>query len=171
MLCAWGSRDKSSGNKEFEWGENSIDFLSARHFSASPPPENIIESWNYGESDNPLPGNENIRINCWLFDGTAPSNHEDVEVIISGFEFIPNPGLIPVDDMTITRVDPHVLLSWNDIPGATGYNIYANSGPDIVPNPASFLAYVTTNFYLDPDVLSHNGPSARFYCVTAIYDQ
>jgi hypothetical protein len=35
------------------------------------------------------PGGENARMNLWLFRGRAPTNRQEVEVIISGFQFVP----------------------------------------------------------------------------------
>jgi hypothetical protein len=37
----------------------------------------------------PQPGGENARINLWLRSGLAPTNGKAVEVIVSGFEFVP----------------------------------------------------------------------------------
>ncbi len=71
----------------FTWDEDSIEFQSLYgHFSTPPCDEYIIESWYYTGSDNPPPGDENPRINFWLFNGQAPSGSQ--EIIIKGFEFI-----------------------------------------------------------------------------------
>ena len=37
----------------------------------------------------PPAGGENARMNLWLFEGRAPTDRRDVEVVIKGFEFVP----------------------------------------------------------------------------------
>jgi hypothetical protein len=71
-----------------------------------------------------------------------------------------------IDSLIITMTDADVILSWEDIPGADGYNIYADSDPDVVPDSTNFLASTTNNSYADRNVLSPNGTPAKFYCVT-----
>lgn len=62
----------------FAWTSGEIFFQSANSH---------IESWSYIGPDIPLPGNENARINLWLYQGVDPSDAQEVEVIISAFEF------------------------------------------------------------------------------------
>lgn len=74
----------------FEWKSDSIFFQSLYGQNSSPSDSNeVIESWNYTGNDIPEPGNENARINLWLFDGDFPSDNRGVEVIIKKFKFIP----------------------------------------------------------------------------------
>ena len=64
----------------FDWKSDEVFFQSTHG--------DYIESWSYYiDQDIPLPGNENARMNLWLFGGEPPS--EAVEVIVSAFEFIP----------------------------------------------------------------------------------
>jgi hypothetical protein len=37
----------------------------------------------------PVAGGENARMNLWLFNGRAPTNRSEVEVIVNRFEFVP----------------------------------------------------------------------------------
>jgi hypothetical protein len=64
--------------------------------------ESYTGHWASGQSEGPFashefiagipsPGNENARINLWLFRGRAPSDRKPVEAIISRFEFEPAP--------------------------------------------------------------------------------
>lgn len=71
----------------FEWKEDCIEFQSYYGCSSTPSPEDLIESWIYTGSDIPTPDKENPRINLWLFNGVPPSDGEDIEIIIKGFEF------------------------------------------------------------------------------------
>jgi hypothetical protein len=73
----------------FNWKPNEIFFQSAHGHYADPPATHIIDSWSYTGPDIPLFGNENARMNLWLFHGVPPSDGQEVEVIISAFEFIP----------------------------------------------------------------------------------
>lgn len=63
----------------FEWQEDHIYFQSFGGVQN--------QKWDYTGSDIPLPDNENARINLWLFNGLAPSDGNEVEVIFDGFEF------------------------------------------------------------------------------------
>ena len=40
-------------------------------------------------ADVPQTGDENIRLNLWLFNGNAPTNSSEVEFIIKSFQFVP----------------------------------------------------------------------------------
>jgi hypothetical protein len=37
----------------------------------------------------PPTGDENLRLNLWLFNGAAPTDNQEVEFVISGFQFVP----------------------------------------------------------------------------------
>lgn len=63
----------------FTWRPDRVDFFS----SAAPT------SWTYAGPDVPRPGGENARMNLWLFRGTAPSNGQPAEVVITDFTFTP----------------------------------------------------------------------------------
>ncbi len=62
----------------FTWTPEEIFFQSANSH---------IELWSYTGPDIPLPGHENARINLWLYQGVPPSDAQEVEVILSAFEF------------------------------------------------------------------------------------
>jgi hypothetical protein len=51
-------------------------------------PSDILQQWTFN-SGIPIPGDENARINFWLFQGRSPSNKKDAEMIIHRFEFAP----------------------------------------------------------------------------------
>jgi hypothetical protein len=69
----------------FIWRPDSIAFLSAKGHQTAAPPDSIIYSWNYKGPNIPTHGNENARINLWLFNGQAPTDTAEVEVIIKKF--------------------------------------------------------------------------------------
>jgi hypothetical protein len=82
----------------FDWSRRRVSFKSIQ--SDSPcvvPPANptALQSWEYTGDDIPPPGQENPRINLWLFNadgvgpGDPPSDGNEVEVVITAFEFVP----------------------------------------------------------------------------------
>lgn len=77
----------------FAWTANSVEFTSWLGHDATPPQNQIIQHWLYTGSDNPLPGQEKARMNLWLFYGQAPTNSQEVEIIITSFTFKPDTGV------------------------------------------------------------------------------
>lgn len=71
----------------FVWEPDSICFLSVKGYQCDPPFDSIIHSWIYTGSNIPTEGNENPRINLWLFNGNAPTDTAGLEVIITNFEY------------------------------------------------------------------------------------
>ena len=69
-----------TSTQSFAWGVDSLDFASS---GASPA------AWTYRGPDVPVPGGENVRMNLWLFRGAAPTNGQEVEVVIGSFAFKP----------------------------------------------------------------------------------
>jgi hypothetical protein len=73
----------------FTWETNRVSFQSQRGgFSPNPSPANVISNWTYTLTVPPS-GDEAVRLNLWLFRGTAPTDNQEVEVVISSFQFMP----------------------------------------------------------------------------------
>ena len=73
----------------FTWETNRVSFQSQRgSFSTNPSPANVISNWTYALTVPPT-GDENVRLNLWLFNGAAPTDNQEVEVVISSFQFVP----------------------------------------------------------------------------------
>src|SRR5207245_591968 len=73
----------------FTWESNRVNFQSLRgSYSPAPDPTNLISTWTYNLTV-PQTGDENIRINLWLFHGDAPTDNNGVEIVIKSFEFVP----------------------------------------------------------------------------------
>lgn len=78
----------------FTWGADKIrfqsvvgdDFLGAESGS-------VIHQWLYAGNDVPVPSGENTRINLWHVWGDPPTDGQETEVVISGFEFTSAPML------------------------------------------------------------------------------
>lgn len=69
----------------FSWTSTSVAFQSS---TGSTP----IFAWSFTGSGIPRPGAENARINLWLYQGRAPQNGQEVEVVIGNFTFTPATG-------------------------------------------------------------------------------
>jgi hypothetical protein len=65
------------------WRSGRISFQSV---SGSSPAGPIVSQWNYA-GPVPAPGNQNVRMNLWLFRGQPPTNHQQVEVIIRSYQY------------------------------------------------------------------------------------
>jgi hypothetical protein len=73
----------------FTWNKDSIHFQSFKGHHQYPPNKSyLINEWKYKAKDIPIPGNENVRINLWLFNGIKPSDEKEVEIVLKKFEFI-----------------------------------------------------------------------------------
>jgi hypothetical protein len=74
----------------FAWSAGRIDYV-AHNGAFAPPPASVpqISSWSNTGGSVPSPGDERMHLNLWLFNGTAPSNGQEVEVVLSRFAFIP----------------------------------------------------------------------------------
>ena len=57
-------------------------------FWPNPSPANVISNWTYGLAVPPT-GDESVHLNLWLFNGAAPTDNAEVEVVISSFQFVP----------------------------------------------------------------------------------
>jgi hypothetical protein len=66
-----------SGVHQFEWRPDRVVFQSRS------------TSWTFNAPNVPTPDVSVVRVNLWLFDGRAPSNGRDAELLISRFEFRP----------------------------------------------------------------------------------
>ncbi len=101
------------------WRPDGIYFKSYYGaFELAPPPENVIRDWHYTGPDDPPPGGENVRMNLWLINGSAPSNGQESEIVITDFQFLTGisdqSGDID-DDTDVNLVDfTHIAAHWQD---------------------------------------------------------
>lgn|GEM_PF-809571 len=124
----------------FNWELDTIYFQSSIGQTASPPPANIIHTWIYTGDYIPESGKENPRINLWLFNGQQPVGGQDIEIIISGFEFTRD----------TTEISGPI---WGEIgPGfyrVTG-NLTVMNGDSLIINPSTTLLFAG-NYAFDMD--------------------
>lgn len=80
----------TNATPSFLWQSNQIVFQCQRGAYSPAPGTNLIRSWTYARAV-PQTGDENVRLNLWLNNGAAPTDGNEVEVVIGSFEFVP-PG-------------------------------------------------------------------------------
>jgi hypothetical protein len=80
----------NASTHSFKWNPGLIFSQSLRgHYTTPPDASFIIQQWPYNQvAGIPLRGDETPRINLWLVNGAAPTNNQEVEVIIKRFEFV-----------------------------------------------------------------------------------
>jgi hypothetical protein len=72
----------------FHWLSGSVEFDSIKGWYAAPPDQTFIIQQRTMTGGAPVAGGEHARINLWLFQGNAPTNGREVEVIVNRFEFV-----------------------------------------------------------------------------------
>ena len=81
--------DLTATTHTLDWGVDGAAFESFYGPLRPSDGSNLISSWIYSGTSVPLPGNENIRLNLWLPTGLATSDGNQVEVVITDFDFVP----------------------------------------------------------------------------------
>lgn len=78
----------------FVWETNRISW-QAQTGAYSAAATNLIASYVFTNAANvPQSGDEAVHLNLWLINGTPPTDNNEVEVIVKGFNFVP-PGTPP----------------------------------------------------------------------------
>ena len=68
---------------KFIWNSSEIYFQSYYGHGLV----NLINQWSYKGANNPPAGKEKLHLNLWLFNGNAPFNLQEAEVVIKSFKF------------------------------------------------------------------------------------
>ncbi len=80
-------QDATSSVHAFCWEPTRVRFRSrAGGITPSDATTNVLKSWVCTLA-TPQPGDENIRLNLWLFNGNRPANGQEAEVIISRVDY------------------------------------------------------------------------------------
>lgn len=81
--------EATSSVHTFCWEPGVVRFRSrVGGLAPSSATTNVLNTWVYTLA-TPQSGDENVRINLWLYNGMAPGNGHQAEVIISRFDFSP----------------------------------------------------------------------------------
>ena len=96
----------------FNWQTNGVTFQSQHgNFLANPSPAKTITNWTCSLA-TPVTGDENMRINLWLMNGLAPTDHNELEFVIKSFRFVP-PGTASAPRLTSPRLISGGMFSAN----------------------------------------------------------
>lgn len=113
---------------------------------AEPPPiENLVSGWTYVGGDIPVPNNETFRFNLWLLDGLAPTDSQNVEVVVTDFNYQVDPMVWSLD------ATPPVITILGDNPAtAEAMQAYADTGATAIDDvdgdiSASIVVISTVN--------------------------
>ena len=144
----------------FIWETNRIRW-QAQSNAYSATAMNLINSYVFtNAADIPLSGDENVRLNLWLVQGTPPSDNNEVEVVIKSFNFVPL-GVPPSASLNNPRTQPGgIFQSDLTVQPDFRYDIQAAS------NLAQWNDLTTALALTDKITLAETNsppPSARFY--------
>lgn len=70
--------------QQFTWRAGEVTFVSRRLDTGA-----TVATYVYRGSDVPKPGDERVRLNLWLYGGSAPSDGQPVEIVVEAFAFAP----------------------------------------------------------------------------------
>jgi hypothetical protein len=102
----------------FTWETNRVSYES-QIGSYPPTPNNLIYSWIFtNAADVPVSGDENVHLNLWLVNGNAPTDGNEIEVIIKSFNFVP------------LGTSPTVILANGRVAGGGQFRCDLNVQPD-----------------------------------------
>jgi len=72
---------------QIDWHADHVTFTTWNGWSKVPAAGDIIKQWTYTGSYIPPPGQERVRMNLWLLDGSAPVSGTGDEMVINSFTF------------------------------------------------------------------------------------
>ena len=136
----------TNSTHSFTWQTNQVNFQSQRgSFSPNPNPTNVISTWSYA-LDVPQTGDENIRMNLWLFNRMAPTDNQEVEAVIKSFNFVPLPTPQPARLTDVKRSNGQMQFTIVSEPDRR-YEVSASTNLFIWEDLAQLLATnVQTSF-------------------------
>lgn len=148
----------------FVWQTNRVDYQALRgSYAASPVASNIIATWSFTNAAAvPRSGDENMRFNLWLFQGSPPTDNNEAEVVIKSFNYVPlgvlPPAVLGKAFLTAARQFQCEFLGQPDF----RYEVQASSDLLLWTPLAIFLATNATLNFTDTNRLTAD---ARFYRV------
>ena|SRR5436190_21080648 len=114
--------------------------------------------------DVPQPGDENVRMNLWLFNGAAPTNHQEVEIVIKSFSFVPQNKPQPTRLINVRFSPPDQLEFDLQAELDRRYELSASSNLVLWKALGTFLA---TNSVIGFNI-TNNGNDMRFFRTTTL---
>lgn len=150
----------------FAWATNRISFQCQRgSYSPNPASTNLLSAWEFTDAPNvPQSGDENVRINLWLVNGTPPANGQEVEFIIKSFEFTPPGPALPASLSGARLLEGQPCFDFTTRPDRR-YQVLLSTNLSVWQPLAEVLATNTAVSFTD--TTAHAG-SARFYRVLTL---
>lgn len=148
----------------FVWRTNRVDYQALRgSYAASPAATNIIATWAFtNPAAVPRSGDENMRFNLWLFQGSAPTDTNEAEVVVKNFNHVPPEAAPPatLGKFSLPAAGPF-QCEWQVRPDYR-YEVQTSSNLLHWAGLAAFLATNATVNFTDASPLAAGG---RFYRV------
>lgn len=115
----------------FNWQPDYVDFQSLHgHYHEAPDAGYVIDTWRYSGEDNPSESEEMIlHLNLWLMSGLAPTDVNEVELIVSHLFVSPGVVIVPPDLRTRQLTPQSILLNWDPVPNALRYKVFQSEIP------------------------------------------
>jgi len=146
----------------FVWQTNQISWQSQTG-AYSAAATNLIAAYVFTNATNvPQSGDEAVHLNLWLINGSAPTDNNEVEVIIQNFNFVP------------LGVPPRAALTNFQMSAGSGFRCNFSSQPDYryeVQTSSNFLAWthlttlLATNSTITFMDTNPSSVTSRFYRV------
>lgn len=108
----------SYSTHRFIWKPDGIDFKSWHGHNVSSSENTLIENWKYTGNNIPVPGDEKLILNLWLFQGNPPADGQEVEVLIKSVNVYKPPV---VEDLEVSIPEDTQVSSVIDSLSTPGY--------------------------------------------------
>jgi hypothetical protein len=153
----------SNSTHWFKWESNRVTFQSeVGRYDPSAILTNLISGFNYN-GDTPQTGDENVHINLWLFNGSAPAKNQEKEVIIKNFNFVP---LTPPQPALLNHFSRSSAGQFQfDIQGQSDWRYEISSSSNLL-DWESLSAFLATNIVTT--FVETNSPSSPRYRVQTL---
>ena len=77
----------SQFTSQMDWRADHVTFRTWNGWSGTPAASDIINQWTYTGASIPRPGQEQVHINLWLLNGSAPLKSVGDAMVINSFTF------------------------------------------------------------------------------------
>jgi len=79
----------TNSTHSFIWQSNTVAFQTLRgDYTPSPASSNLLAAWSCSQGIPPA-GGEQVHLNLWLINGTAPQSNLPVEMVLTNFAYVP----------------------------------------------------------------------------------
>ena len=152
----------------FQLNPAAVDFYAAQGTNAQPAmSQSVIRQWS-DTTTVPQPGNQNVRLNVWLFNSAPPLNGQPVDVVVNNFQFTPLTVTAgPLAPTTGTGATQIFVAQYSDPAGISDLNgaeLWFNPSTSFAQTASSCLVFYSpagNQLYLQNDAgVGWIGPSA-----------